>query len=219
MQAQYVGPVMVNGQMMNLFSINDFLRDAGKVINDVADVGKTVTDTVNQVLPIWEQIHKDSYNQYGGHISNALDTSNNILNISNNVGDKMQGMYLPDLPFNQQQQLQQLGLWDDVKNFGRQVGQQGQKIVKHTSTWVDPLGDAWSKLHSRSYDKHGDAVIGGIKQGLDTSGQIFDYLAKLRQMQQQQQLQQLGFFDDLKSFGREVGKVGKEITKHTGKGV
>lgn len=29
------------------------------------------------------------------------------------------GMYIPNLPFNQQQQLQQLGFFDNVKDFGR----------------------------------------------------------------------------------------------------
>ena len=36
MQAQYVGPVQVDGQMMNLFSFSDF----GKALNQVADMGR-----------------------------------------------------------------------------------------------------------------------------------------------------------------------------------
>jgi len=39
MQAQYLGPVMVNGQVMNLFSFGDFMKDAGKVLNQIAETG------------------------------------------------------------------------------------------------------------------------------------------------------------------------------------
>ena len=59
MQAQYLGPVEVNGQMMNLFSFNDFM-------DGVKQGAKIATDGINQGANAWQQIHPESFNQYGG---------------------------------------------------------------------------------------------------------------------------------------------------------
>jgi len=62
MQAQFVGPVMVNGQMMNLWSMGDFAKDAvnwgkqaakdtGKFVSSAADVGKNIGGHINSAVP------------------------------------------------------------------------------------------------------------------------------------------------------------------------
>ena len=51
-QAQYLGPVMVNGQMMNLWSMSDFksfVSDVSNAVNDVAQVGADLIDTTRGV--------------------------------------------------------------------------------------------------------------------------------------------------------------------------
>ena len=59
MQAQYLGPVEVNGQMMNLFSFNDFM-------DGMKEGAKIATNGLNMVDNTWKQVHPESYNQYGG---------------------------------------------------------------------------------------------------------------------------------------------------------
>jgi hypothetical protein len=52
MQANYIGPVMVNGEMMNLFSFGDFMKDFGKGLNQVAEVGQQISGVIDQVAPV-----------------------------------------------------------------------------------------------------------------------------------------------------------------------
>lgn len=86
MQPQFVGPVMVNGQLMNLYSFSDFFGDvkkgaksAGQFMGDVADAGRQVSGAIDQMQPAfnsaWSAIDKDSYNKYGGAVQQGLDLS------------------------------------------------------------------------------------------------------------------------------------------------
>ena len=99
------------------------------------------------------------------------------------------GMYLPNLPFNQQQQMQVL-FWDDLvknaKQFGRDVGNTGNQIVGHINNALPTIQNGWENIHSDSYNQYGVPVFDGVSQGLDHSSNIFDMLAKMKQQQQMQ---------------------------------
>jgi hypothetical protein len=43
---------MVNGEMMNLFSFGDFMKDFGKGLNQVAEVGQQISGVIDQVAPV-----------------------------------------------------------------------------------------------------------------------------------------------------------------------
>ena len=51
MQANYLGQVNVNGQMMNLFSFKDLMG----TFNQAVDLGKQALDTANQLAPLVDQ--------------------------------------------------------------------------------------------------------------------------------------------------------------------
>ena len=51
MQANYLGQVNVNGQMMNLLSFNDLMGS----FNQAVDIGKQALDTANQLAPMVDQ--------------------------------------------------------------------------------------------------------------------------------------------------------------------
>lgn len=105
------------------------LSDAGNVLNQVAETGRQVSGVIDQVAPqamgVWAQLHPESHGQYAGDISAGLDASKQVWGMADQAGSAMQngelpsGMYMPSFNFDQQQQLQQLGFFDDVKNFGR----------------------------------------------------------------------------------------------------
>lgn len=159
---------------MNLWSFSDFMKDAGKTLNEIADAGKQVVDVLNQVnevaSPIWQKIDPKSHEQFSGAIGQGLDLSSDIFKNADIAGNSLSqgqmpsGMYLPNLPF---------------QNLG------------------------WG--FSGSIPGMGSAGFGHNGMGAQTPFGGFSA------HWQQQQLQQLGFFDDLKSFGKEVGNVGQNV--------
>ena len=96
----------------------------------------------------------------------------------------------------QQQQLQQLGFLDDLKKFGRDVGQVGKEINKKTGKVVDFGNQIWKLVDENSHSKYSGDVNQGINQGVDISNNIFDFL---KNMKQQQQMQVLLIWDLSKS--------------------
>jgi len=170
MQANYLGQVNVNGQMMNLFSFNDLMG----TFNQAVDLGKQALDTANQLAPLvdegWKAIDPNSYQQTGG-VSTMLGMADNTINQVDQWGS-FAGNTLQQygLDWQQQQQLQQLGWFSDMKKGLRQV----QKVIPQ----VQKVGNqAWKMIDSNSHAQYS----GNINKGLDMASNI-------RFMNQQQQL-------------------------------
>lgn len=206
-QAQYIGPVMVNGQMMNLWGMSDFksfVSDVSNAVNDVAQVGADLIDTTrdaaNTFSPILNQLNPELHDKVMGHLNTGLDMASTGLDVTNQVNGQVNA-YLPQLPFNQQQQLQQLLSWNDFTNGVRylkdQVTEHGSTAIDAAQNGLDALGNICPSCHSKI---NGDVLSGH----LDTASDALDRLANIRFQQQQQQLQQLGFGFDINAFGHKV---------------
>jgi len=70
---------------------------------------------------MWGQIDQAGNSMQTGDYASLINQGKNAATAG--------GMYIPELPFNQQQQLQQLGFFDDVKNGAKKLAKTGRNVI------------------------------------------------------------------------------------------
>jgi hypothetical protein len=123
-------------------------------MNEAAKIGQQITEVAQQIAPtantIWQTVDPDSHKKYGSDVMDTLDATKAAWGGVKEIGDTLEqgkipskvpsGLYLPDLPFNQQQQMQELFSFNDLvneaKKFGNQVGNVGNQMVGHITNAV-----------------------------------------------------------------------------------